>query len=296
MSKRTLTYGLMALLLASSCTRDPICDEVSKYRIDFTLDRNTLYCQERDPELIQLMFYDLASGKKVDETYMSPQGGYLYSIQPGEYGIIAFGISENSTSVTYTKDLGLISAETKVLQAKPKVINAPGHLYVGKAIPATIPYLTDMDPGFTMNIPLHSICDSWKVVIKGVKGLEYASYVTLYLSGQASDVSLRDMSPNGDCTICATGKAFPDKGTAEIPFCTFGMNRDRIITAKIILEAQDRQKHTGEYDVTAQIEDPSNTEHIITIDFPVELKPMIQGGLDPGADQWDEHHEFIDVK
>ena len=139
MSKSTLTYCLMALLLASSCTRDPICNEVSKYRIDFTLDRNILYCQERDPELIQLMFYDVATGKKVDETYMSPQGGYLYSIRPGEYGVIAFGISENSTSVTYSKDLDLISAETKVLQNSPKVINAPGHLYVGTVIPATIP-------------------------------------------------------------------------------------------------------------------------------------------------------------
>lgn len=286
----------MALAVAVSCTRDPIYDEVSKYRLDFTLERTALYCQEKDPSLVQVMFYDPPTGKKMDETYMSPQGGYLQAIRPGRYSIVAFGMSENSTSVTYTKDLELISAETKVLQSSPKVINAPGHLYVGTVIPAEIPYLTDMDPAFCLSIPLRPVCDSWKVVITGIKGLEYASYMTLYLSGQAEEVSLKDFKPHGSCSICAAGEAFPDTGTAEIPFCTFGMNDDENIIAKIIIEAQDRQKHIGEFDVTAQIEDPSNKEHIITIDFPVELKPMTQGGLDPGADQWDEHHEFIDVQ
>lgn len=296
MNKHTLTYCLMALLLACACTRDPICDEVSRYRIDFSLDRKVRYCKEKDPSLVQVMFYDLSTGRKVDECYMDPQGGYLYAVQPGEYGVIAYGMSENSTSVNFTKDLGLITAETKEIQKNPKVITAPGHLFAGTVIPAVIPYLTDADPPFVMTIGLKSICDSWKVVVTGVKGLEYASGVSLYLSGQKSEVYLKDMEARGDCTIMAPGAALAESGTAEIPFCTFGMNTDGDIIAKVILEAQDRQKHTREFNVTDQVRDPLNTDHVITIDFPVELLPMIQGGLDPGADEWDEHHEFIDVK
>lgn len=286
----------MALTVSVSCTRDPIYDEVSKYRIDFTMDRDVLYCAEDDPNLIQLMFYDLSTGRKADECYMEPGGGYLYAIRPGEYGVVAFGMSENNTTVDYTKDLELVCAQTKEIQKNPKVIIAPGHLYAGCVVPARIPYLSEADPAFTMRIPLKSICDSWKVVVTSVKGLEYASSITLYLSGQKSEVSLKDMEVEGDCTIMATGTAHKEVGTAEIRFCTFGMNTGGKIIARVVIEAQDRQKHTGEFNVTAQVRDPLNTDHVITIDFPVELLPMIQGGLDPGADEWDEHHEYIEVK
>lgn len=305
MRRRLVVFILLApavilclpLLFLASCTRDPIYDEVTQYRIRFSIDNDVLYCPEADPELIQVIFYNPQSGKKVSEVYMGTDGGYLYDIQPGEYAIVAFGMGASRTDIEYTKDLNLLCAQTKVLQNSPeKVINSPQHQLVGTVIPATIPYLSEADEPFILDIPMKSVCESWKVMVSGIKGLQFASSVNLYLSNQTSEVSLKDMSRDGFCTINVKdyGISSPE-GLLEIPFCTFGMKGEGEVTARLVIEAQDRQFHSQVYDITAQVRNPDNTEHTIYLDFQTELHPLIQGGLDPGADEWDEHREHIDV-
>lgn len=283
------------LALSVGCSRDPIFDEVSKYRVDFDIRDNALWCRKASPELIQVMFYDPASGKKVYETYLSPEGGYLYSITPGRYNIVAFAMGDGATDIEYSRDFNLLSARTKTIQTKPEtVINAPDHLLVGTLTPVDIPYLSEADPLFRMTIPMSSICDSWKVVVKGVKGLEYTSSVSMYVYNQKAEVPIRTMQAEGSSALSTKGAPNLSEGTLEIPFCTFGMN-DGGISVRISIESLDRQVHTAVFDVTDQVTDTSNDNHVITVEFPVELLPPIQGGLDPSADEWDDHHEFIDV-
>lgn len=287
----------LPFLFLVSCTRDPIYDEVSQYRISFDMDRNDLYCQEKDPELIQVVFYDIQSGKKIRELYMGPEGGYLYDIQPGDYAIVAFGMDAGRTDIEYTKDLNLLRAQTKVLQKSPeKIINSPQHRLVGTVIPATIPYLSEADEPCVLNIPMSSPCDSWKVTVTGIKGLQFASSVNLYLSNQVCEVSLKEMKGEGLCTINVKDyQISAQEGLLEIPFCTFGMSPEGPITARLVIEAHDRQFHSQTYDVSSQVRDPGNTQHSIMLDFQTELLPLVQGGLDPQADEWDEHREHIDV-
>jgi|GEM_PF-5399956 len=290
----TLTLSLLSLL---SCQRDPIYEAVSRYRFEFDIEDDVLYCSAAEPELIQVMFYDPQTGKKIDETYMSPGGGYLYSFQNGCFDIVAFTMGADRTDITYTKDLSLLTAETKVIQNSPvTVINAPDHVFAGVLRSVTIPCLSEADPQFILTIPLKSVCDSWKVCVTGVKGLENASSAYMYLTNQTMEVLLKEWEPQGNCSIKAAGKVDVQKGIIEIPFCTFAMGKDGKTTLRVMIEANDRRVHSMDFDVTAQVTDPENTSHIITVDFPTELLPMTQGGLDPSADEWDENHQFIDVK
>jgi len=289
--------GVIALSFCASCTREPIYDAVSKYRFEFELDSDVLYCKDASPELIEVLFYDPASGKKVTEAYMSPTGGYLYSVEPGMYDIVAFSMGAKSTDITYTKDLNLLTAETKVLQSSPeKVIVSPDHVYACVKRGVVIPSLSEADPEFSLEFPLESVCDSWKVEVRGIKGLRYASSAYLYVSGQTADILLKDMKKEGTCSVRAKSQAVRDTTCLEIPFCTFGMTGSGTITAKLIIEAQNGQKHTGEFDITSQVRDSCNATHLITIDFPAELKPPVQGGLDPSSDPWNENREHIDIQ
>lgn len=289
--------AMLSLLSVLSCQRDPIYDAASKYRFEFDIDDDVLFCNAVKPELIQVIFYDPQTGKKLDETYMSPEGGYLYSFQTGCYDIVAFTLGAERTDITYTKDLNLLTAETKVIQSSPAtVINAPDHVFAGVVRQASIPCLSEADPQFVLTIPLKSVCDSWKVEVRGVKGLQYASSASLYLGNQGKEILLKEWKTNGNCTIKATGKVDVERGVIEIPFCTFAMGKDGQVTARLLVEGQDRKVRSGEFDVTSQVRDSTNSSHIITVDFPIELQPMTQGGLDPSADEWDENREFIDIK
>jgi len=292
-----LAAALLSLGTIISCQRDPIYDSVSKYRFEFDIDENVLYCDPPKTELIQVLFYDPQTGKKIDETYMSPDGGYLYSIQPGYYDIVVFSMGSDRTDITYTKDLNLLTAETKTLQSTPvRIINAPGHVFTGAAGNVMIPHLSEADSPFILRFPMKSICDSWKIMITGVEGLEYASSVWVYVFNQREEILLKDMTPTGSCAIRASGKALPSEGVLESQFCTFGMINDGQPTVKVVIEAQDGRTHSMDFDVTRQVWDESNSSHIITVDFPTKLLPLKQGGLDPSADEWDDNHEFIDIK
>lgn len=296
-NRKVIAPALLTLMVALSCTRDPIYDEVSRYRINFEFPDSVLYLRPVMPELIEVLFFDPATGKKVDETYMAPQGGYLYSFTPGTYNVIAFALGPSRVSVNYPKDFSLITAETNLIQSSPvRIINAPEHFFVGTTTPAEFPFLSEADPPYTLTIPMHSLCDSWNVTVTGIRGLQYASSLNLYVFNQAEEVALRDLSRQGISAISVSGRADLQKGTAEYPFCTFGMSPDGQILIRVVIEAQDRQTHSREFDITSQVRDPLNTGHLIVVDFPTELSPMIQGGLDPSADEWDDHHEFIDVK
>lgn len=288
---------LLAALALVSCTRDPIYGEVSGYRITFDIDNDVLYCRPALPELFQVMFYDCESGKKVYETYMGSEGGYLHAFNPGRYHVVVYGLGGNKASVEYTKDFKLLSIETKVFQNTPmKIRNAPEHLLMGALTEIEIPYRSEADPEFILTVPVASVCDSWKVCIHGIKGLQYSSSARLVVNRQVCGIEVDGMKKDDIGSIISMSYDIVGNEVLEMPFCTFGMPDEGAVTIRVELEAQDRRVHTAEYDITSQVRDQQNISHIINVQMDIELQPMVQGGLDPSADEWDPHHEHIEIK
>lgn len=296
----------MAMLVAPmalSCRRDPICDEVSQYRIEFDIHDSVNYLKPKPAPLIKVMFYDPETGKHVDETFMSPDGGYLYAIEPGKWDIVAYTMDAGKTQVTYPSNLSLLTAETTTIQTNPvKVISAPDHMFTATMRGVDIPYLTDQDPQFLLTMPLEPVCDSWMVRVDSVQGLKYCSDVNMYVFNQYSEYSFERKSPEGSCVEnVLTGYAVMDttgwnEDYIKIPFCTFGMPEEGDITLRIILTAQDGFAHSRDFNVTDQVRDPENTAHLLRVGFETELKPLVQGGLNPVADEWDPHREVIPLE
>ena len=297
MRTNILSCCLLAAVMLGSCTREPIYEEVSGYRIDFEIDNDVLHCQSALPELFQVMFYDCTSGKKVYETYMGSTGGYLHAFNPGRYDVVVYGMGENKASVEYTKDYSLLSIETKVFQNSPlRIVNAPDHLLLGVLPQTDIPYRSEADPEFRLTVPLQSVCDSWKVCVHGIKGLQYSSSARLVVNRQVQRIEVDGMKREESGPIILMRYSITDNDVLEMPFCTFGMPDEEDVIIHIELEAQDRKIHTADFNVTDQIRDPKNVSHILDVLMEVELQPMVQGGLDPSADEWDPHHEQIDIK
>lgn len=289
-----LLLVLCSATAASSCSREPIYDEVSKYRFEFSLPEQVLWCEPGEPELIQVLFYDPETGRKVDETYMSPAGGYLYSVEPGNWNIVAYTMGSTRTQIDYDRDFALLTAHTSLIQSSPlRVVNGPDHIFECTLPGQYIPQLSEADEPFVLNIPLRPLCDSWRVEVSGIEGLNYASSVSLLVFNQAGEVRLSDMGRSEWCAIRATGSV--QGSLAVIPFCTFGMPTEGSVSIRVVIEAEDGQKHSHDFDVTAQIRSPLKRDHVIRVDYPVELLPLIQGGLDPSADEWEGHRETIDI-
>lgn len=283
------------LLLALSCTREPIYDSVSRYRFEFSFPDDILWCKPEKPELIQVLFYDPQTGKKAAETFMSPDGGYLHAIAPGEWNIVAFGMGTTATVVDYTRDFNILSVHTTSVQSSPvKVVNSPDHLLVCTLTNVDIPQLSEADEPFILNIPLESVCDSWKIQVSGIKGVSYASSVSAVIFNQAAAVRLSDMALEQWSAIKAVGTV--QDSLAVIPFCTFGMPQDGRIAIRVEIEAHDGQIHSQEFDITSQVRSPLKKDHVISVDFMTELLPLVQGGLDPQADDWQDHHENIEIE
>ena len=286
---------LLALALMLSCTREPIYEGVSQYRFEFSFPDSVLWCRPERPELIQVLFYDPATGKRVSETYMTPDGGYLYAIEPGRWNIVAFTMGSTRAMVDYARDFSLLSAHTSLIQSAPmRIADSPEHIFVATLQDVDIPQLSEADEPFVLDIPLKPLCDSWRVEVSGIEGLEYASSITLLAFNQAGEVRLCDMDRGDWCAIKASGTV--QDSLAVIPFCTFGMPPDGNVVIRVIIEAEDGQKHSNDFDITAQVRSPLKRNHIISVDFQTKLLPLIQGGLDPQTDEWEDHNEFLEIE
>lgn len=293
---------LSALLLlvlgaasGSSCSKEPVYTETSPCRLEFSFPEEVLWCDPGEPELIEVLFYDHATGEKVHETYLPPEGGSIRSVTPGEWDIVAFTMGSERTRIGYTRSLGLISASTSLVQRSPqRICESPDHVFVSTLKDVTVPQLTSDDPPFTIGIPLLPLCDSWRVEISGITGLEYAAGITLYVYDQAEEVSLSDMQTEGSCAIVRTG--YVEGDLAVIPFCTFGMPPDgEQVLVQAVIESQDGQRHSCSADVTSQVRSPLRRDHIIRLDWSEELQPLVPGGLDPSADEWEDSSETVDI-
>lgn len=291
-------FVFLQLLSFLSCRREEIYDLVSKYRIEFEFVENIRYDDPGLPQKICVVFYDVSSGKKVYETYSGSDGCYLYAITPGTYDIIAYALGTQRTHVTYVNDFNLVTAETNVIaNGALKTVSSPDHLYAGVVRNCRIPYLSEGDPDFFLKFNLSTVCDDWKIIIDGVRNLEYASSIDIFIDSQWKEHYLGLNKKEGGCILNLRGKKENIVGESiVIPFETFGMMQDVSVKMEVKIMAADGQKHYGVFDISDQVFDPLNMKHIIRAYFDTELKPLTQGGLDPSADDWDENRTTIGIQ
>lgn len=299
--KITRIAVMSAILIGlTSCHRDTVYDPVSQSKIQFEIEDGVMYDAPSSIDLIHILFYDPVSGKKVDETYTPLSGGYIYPYHQGKtYDIIAYAMGSAKTNVTYVNSIDLLTAESTTIDySVDKVNTAPSHLFLACRQGVTIPHRSVMDEEWVLNLRLKSICEEWKIVVSGVKGLQYTSAIEFTINNQVDEVLLKDIIQNGTCKLNIRA----NKGSniigdrIEASFQTFGMRRDATITLQTRLTAEDGQIHVLKKDITSQVTDPSNSKHLILVDFDTTLSPYVQGGLDPRAEEWDDNKEKIEIE
>lgn len=287
----------LALISLSSCRRDYIYDLVSRYRIEFEYPDGIRYDNPGKPSKISVIFYDINTGKKVYETYSDGDGCYLYAITPGCYNVVAYALGTRKTDVTYVNDFNLLTAETSVIsQGAVKTVASPDHLLADVKRNCEIPVLSDGDPDFVLKFSMESLCDDWKIVVEGIKNLEYASSINFFIDSQWREFYFGLDERKDGCVLNVRGgqdNIVEDRLVAT--FETFGVIPETDVRLEVRIVASDGQKHVLVVDVTDQIYDPDNIDHILKVFFDTELKPLTQGGLDPSTDEWDENRTTIDI-
>lgn len=274
---------------SSSCTRDEIHVLKNNYHINYIFHDDMPYCKPAETELMWLRFYDPDSGKRIREMYAYPQGTDL-NMNAGTYTFVVHSHENTATKITYPEDLNLITAETETLSETPyRIIQAPSHVYVAVQKDVFVPSVTEEDSVYTMDVDLYSPMDSWRVVVTGVKNLDLCRSVALYVTNQYEDILLGDMVREGAAVMAAAGSVCDTNVVVE--FATFGMVPDAKIEMQIYLTDAAGQGYRKTVDVTEQVNDPANTDHAVTFDFPCEMRTMEQGGLQPDTDEWDAETE-----
>lgn len=289
----------MALLVAccvyAGCQREPIYRETGQYAVRFTVDsESVLYMMPEKLELIQLSFYDIENDKEVYTTYMDADGGYLYSIRPGMYKLAAWTLNSDYTSVTYTNKYSLLTAEPKTVQETPmRVIVAPDHVFAYSSGTMEIPYIAEGDEDVVFTLPLKSVIDTWRIEVEGVEGLENFSDANFFVYNQARELYIGGWMCSGSAVDRSAGKVEGDLIVSE--FGTFGMPEDEKVAVVARILAQNSLVHELTVDVTDQIRNPENKDHIIRICFDTKLNPLEQGGLLPTTEEWNEHTDHMDL-
>lgn len=291
MKKLLILGALASLLTMSSCVRDEIHRVKNAYRIEYDIDDNVLYCKPKDTELMWLRFYDAETDKRTREMFAYPSGTDL-NIVPGNHTIVAYSHENNSTKITYPEDLTILTAETETLSESPyRVIQAPSHVYMGTLKNIYVPYVSEEEPVYVITIPMSSPMDSWRTIVTGVKNLEYCRSITLYVTNQYEDILIGDMIREGNAVLSASGNTDSELKNIIVDFATFGMIPGNNIEMQIHLTDASGLSYRKTVDVTDQITDPENTQHIVTFEFDCTLQTMVQGGLQPKTDEWDTNYE-----
>ncbi|MCQ2185054.1 MAG: DUF5119 domain-containing protein [Bacteroidales bacterium] len=282
-------------LLTISCHRDPICYPSGTYSIVVDVDDSALYMKPAPVANLQLSLYDPSSGREVYKTFLSSRSTGLPALPRGTYMIAVWSKDAGITDVSYTNNYRLLSATSAIVGGGvQKIIAAPDHLLAFSSGDFSVPEFSD-GGNHEFHILLKSVVDTWMIEVEGVSGLQWLSDASFTVSNQVKELLFDSWRPDGVCSVQATGGRVSPSGLILCPFGTFGMLPDGRVEVEARLRSQDGLVHSMKSDVTSQVRDPSNSKHLIRIHFPVQLSALRQGGLQPGACDWDEEYESIEV-
>lgn len=290
---------LAALLLMASC-REQMYVDMSNYKIEIATQNDMLYLQpDRDPSLYRVLFYDRQTHNLVTSNTVGTDGGFLYNVEPGTYDVVVHSYQNSKTTVSYNDNLQTLIATSSVLSYKDvPIVRTPDHLFVQVLKDVRIPHLTRNDPPWILKCAPRSIVQSWKIYIEGIKGLENAGIIDVYLSGQSQGKLIGD-GHLAEENAAVYFRAVPDlmNGVIDCPFTTFGKKdgEHAMMTLNIVIMGVGGDTYICKADVTDQFDDPTNIDHIIRAYFDVIIHERMDGGFNPHADKWDAIWDIIEI-
>lgn len=299
---RILPALAAAALLCASCTREPLHEEGSSYRVKFNIDYSMIYGTPVEPKLMTVLIYDPATGQKVGQEFISPTGGFINSVLPGNtYDFIVYNYDTETTGVSGTDFHNTVKAFTSSTHSGSSLIIAePDHLYVDVLNNIYIPHIPADDLSvFTIETHPKTILDTYKLVVEGIKGLKNAQAIAVYIGGQASGRMLGTGNLISE-SCYVSFKGLPNYATDEIVnvFNTFGKLPDvpSDIILNIMISGADGATYVLRKDVTSQFLAGNNPEHIIRAEFDATINPRKEGGIEPSVDPWDTEHEQWNIE
>lgn len=300
--KKTMLLCLLMLALCS-CKREYIYDDMSKYRIEINPDYDMLYnMPSQAPMLFKVCFYEPSTDNLVTECTVGEKGGALYNLQAGNYDVVVYDYSFNRTKVIDTENRQTIRAYTSaVTYSEFPVVETPDHLFVQEFRDMHIPHLSERDPEFVINCEPRSVVDSWCLKVDGIKGLENADVIDVYVTGQTDALLFAregEKYSGRSVAIWFEARCDFEKGMIITPFNTLGKLSGSLSTLILNLRivGAGGETYLCDADVTKQFDDEGNTEHIISASFDITIHERKDGGMAPVADEWNPHVEDVYLK
>jgi len=162
-------------------------------------------------DAFRVLFYDTMSGEKVSEGYISLNNRTV-SAPAGTYDILAYNISLETCRVEDDGNLGTATVRvspaadqltlSSILNRTAVSLKEPDSFEFSALKGVVIPE----DDEFRLRMDCKTAAVSTLFRITGIRGMEYLSGATLWLTGTAGAVRLADFSPCGQTSQCfATG-------------------------------------------------------------------------------------------
>ena len=306
-----LMAAALACILSASCQRDPIIYPTSDYYVAVKVNAET--SDSTRPTMYAVNFYDTLTHKLVISTYIKadthpaglPDGGYVTGLTPGVYDLLVYNFDTRVSSVTNTDYLSQAYAHSSVAgyTNNVPVILAPDHLY-SYCERVEVPYITAEDGTYIIETVLDPRVEDWTVIVYGIKNLDLAQSIMFFLGGQTAGTMLGPVKKLTERGIVMfpgetrmsqeyTPVDSPSTKSGEgliiyTPYTTFGkLDEDMRCMMTIQLTGPNGSVYYGQVDVTDQILDQQDKDHVIIIDSDIEVKPREDGGFNPLVDPWD---------
>lgn len=294
MKKALISQACKAVLLAAavlafcSCKREPLHEPFSNYYLQLEPDFDALHIKPVDPGMYEVVFYDKITHNEVGQSYLGSNGGYIYGLGPGTYEMIVYGFDSGNTVVSGLGTFTGAVAKTEIYSNG--IHNAPDHFIVASDENFEIPFLFDRDEPEILYAYPRTIMDTWCVVVDGIKGLENATEINFFISGQSSSNNFGpDVISKEMMTIHFPGTVNAEGDKIYTPFCTFGRFPGTPSNLKLSIIDSNEQTVECQADITGQFDDPDNTGHWIYLHFDITLSPKTDGGMQPVVEPWNDN-------
>lgn len=316
--KKNLTIFVIAALalvgglLSASCQRDPIVYPTGDYYVSIKVNAKT--SDGSEPQIFAVNFYDTLTHRLINRFFIRPEahpagmpaGGYVSGVEAGVYDILVYNYDTKIASVRNTDFLSqsYSQSETASWHNGIPIIYAPDHLY-SYCERVSIPFVTEDDGVYVINTVLDPLVEDWTVIVEGVKNLDIATGISFLLSGQTFGRTMQDAAKMQDRVLVLFQGVIAQRSPVETksgenlyirtPYTTFGkLESDQRCLMTMTIMGPNGSQYVAQYDVTDQILDQQDKDHIIYLNSDIVVEPRQDGGFDPQVQPWDpENHTYI---
>lgn len=309
----TILAATGIIITLASCRRDPIVYPTSNYYVSIEPEMAETDTEENLPKVYAVNFYDPGTGRLVLNTFVHPYahpkdmppGAYIAGLVPGDYDLLVYCFDNN----VITENEGSASrvyAHAKDVERSngTPIVAQPDHHYVYTE-KISVPYVTADDGVHIIPTKPVDITESWTVKVLGIKNLQIAGKISLFISGQVrGDMLLPEPAKLNERAIILFEGRVEDleitKADGEqslnivAPYRTFGrLDEDVRCLLTVQIEGPNGINYYIQADVTDQILDRQDKDRLIIVDSDLEIEERKDEGFNPQADEWDEEKTVI---